>query len=330
LKILNNRDIQLDVLRDDIQPFEVEIDPTNICNQNCYFCNVEEFRKTCKDAATTEDYMQLINSLPDTVGKIVFSGGGDPIVHPNISDMIREACKKRVEVGLITNGTLLQRLNVTKDLHPTWIGIDVDTVDSDAYFTIRESKIDYVMKNIDNVVPQIQSCDTIVTFKALITHYNNTWEKLEEAIKFASDKGFDEFFIRIAHFKDGRIIEPITTWDDVEKRLRAYAEKVGIKFMCAFEKEKIFRKNKGCIEKCFGPKKAVIFCADGYTYWCTEFRGVPEYRLGSWIKDGYNSIFKKGLPNEMEQFNKYHKCDIQCKYSHLVNEDGSWDMSKNV
>ena len=99
-------------------------------------------------------------------------------------------------------------------------------------------------------------------------------------------------------------------------------------FLSAFEKEKHFIENKESnnppIKKCFGPMLAVIFCADGYTYWCTEFRGVPEYRLGNWAKDGYDSIYKEGLIEEMDNFIDCHKCSIQCKYFNLKQEDDSW------
>ena len=317
-----------DELKNTIQPFEVEIDPTNTCNQDCYYCNVHEFRKTCPDQTTTEDYISLIRSLPDTVGKIVFSGGGEPTVHPAISEMIEEACKKNAEVGLITNGTLLQRLNLSKESRPDWIGIDIDAVEHQDYFTIRKHNFDYVLKNEKEVVPKLKEYGTKITFKYLITDYNNTWKHLEEAIDFAVEHGFDEFFVRIAHFKVGHIINPITTWDDVRDRLKKYCDKKGIVFLSSFEKEKHFIENKESnnppIKKCFGPMLAVIFCADGYTYWCTEFRGVPEYRLGNWAKDGYNSIYKEGLIEEMDNFIDCHKCSIQCKYFNLKQEDDSW------
>jgi len=316
-------------MKDKIQPFEVEIDPTNTCNQNCYYCNVHEFRKTCPDNATTEDYINLIQSLPATVGKIVFSGGGDPMVAQGISSMVEEACKKDAEVGIITNGTMLHRLTATRDSHPDWIGIDIDAVDHDSYFTIRKHNFDYVMKNIENIVPYLREIGVRLTFKYLITDYNNTWKHMEDAIDFAVEHGFDEFFVRIAHFKDGHIIPPITDWDDVRDRLKLYCEDRGIIFMSSFEKEKAFIENKekdnSFYPTCFGPMKSVVFCADGFTYWCTEHRGVPEYRLGNWIEDGYDSIFKEGIIEEMKKFNDCHECNLQCKYCSLRKKDGSWE-----
>jgi len=304
-----------------IQPYEVEIDPTNACNQNCYYCNVHEFRKTCPDNASAEDYISLIRSLPDTVGKIVFSGGGEPLVSKDASKLIEEACKKNAEVGVITNGTMLHRLNVTKENHPDWIGIDIDAVDHESYFTIRKHNLDYVLNNVKKVVPVLKEMGIRTTFKYLITDYNNTWKHMEDAIDFASENGFDEFFARIAHFKDGHIITPITDWDGVRSRLKEYSEERGLVFLSAFEKEKLFIENKNTkkeyYSKCFGPTKAVIFCADGYTYWCTENRGVPEYRLGNWIEDGYSSIYKNNLLEEMENFGKHHKCNLQCKYTNI-------------
>jgi MoaA/NifB/PqqE/SkfB family radical SAM enzyme len=325
LNVLSNENTDFEIeVNHKIAPFEVEIDPTNTCNQDCYYCNVHDFRKDFPDKASTEDYVNLIRGLPDTVGKIVFSGGGEPTVHKDASILIEEACKKNAEVGLITNGTMLYRLNLSENNRPDWMGIDIDAVNDEDYYKIRKHKFKYVLKNVKEEVPKIKKYGTKLTFKYLITDYNNTWEHFTEAIDFAVEHGFDEFFARIAHFKDGHVIEPITDWDDVHNKLDIYCKEKKIVFLSAFAKEKDFRNTTEPIEKCFGPMLSVIFCADGYTYWCTEHRGVPEYRLGNWIKDGYNSIFKKGLLKEMDNFRDCHSCSLQCKYFYLKNRDGSW------
>jgi radical SAM protein with 4Fe4S-binding SPASM domain len=109
-------------------------------------------------------------------------------------------------------------------------------------------------------------------------------------------------------------------WLEMEDKISNYCRN---KIKSSISKELAFLENKKkgkLMERGFGPMHSVIFAADGMTYWCTEFRGSKEYALGSWKKDGYKSIFKSKLVNEMMNFEQYHKCAIQCKYHDCFNQ----------
>jgi len=300
-----------------IQPSEVEIDLTNTCNQNCYYCNAADFRAESSDATTIDDYLRLIRELPKSVNTVIFAGGGEPLASKFASRVINAAIERAFKVGIITNGTLLSRLKLDPGNYPTWIGIDIDTIDSEAYTKIRGTKIGRLLKEIKNI-PRFQQGGTTITFKYLINHYNADWTQIKNAIDFATTSNFDEFFVRIAHFKDGRVITPEVPWSLLEEKISGYCkDKIIYKSGISKERDfllKKFKKSGKIVKKCFGPDFSVIFAADGLTYWCTEYRGEEEYVLGNWKEKGYASIFKPGLANEMSNFTSYHQCAIQCKY----------------
>lgn len=114
------------------------IEPTNTCNLQCRTC----IRHTWKDR---EGFLQMdtyINLLDDvrelsSLKKISFWGFGEPLLHPNIVEMVARAKQLGVETQLITNGLLLDE-ETAKGL--TEAGLDSIVVSIDG--TSEETQAD--------------------------------------------------------------------------------------------------------------------------------------------------------------------------------------------
>lgn len=116
------------------------VEPTNQCNLQCRTCirNVwDEPMGKMSEAV----FARLIEGLRtfSPPPAVTFGGFGEPLSHPNIVDMIREAKALGAAVELITNGTLLTRdiswELVKLRLDVLWVSIDGATPDS--YADIR-------------------------------------------------------------------------------------------------------------------------------------------------------------------------------------------------
>jgi GTP 3',8-cyclase len=80
--------------------------PTNICNHNCSFC----IMKSEHGIATLpkEILFKAIEDANITEAKTIhFSGGGEPLLHKDIVEVINYAKKYGLKVALSTNGTFL-------------------------------------------------------------------------------------------------------------------------------------------------------------------------------------------------------------------------------
>ena len=64
-------------------------------------------RDAPRDLAT-EDVLRIMTELADEGGKSVTLSGGEPLLHPDIGRILRAAAS-RLEVSLLTNGTLIDR-----------------------------------------------------------------------------------------------------------------------------------------------------------------------------------------------------------------------------
>src|SRR3989440_11890853 len=94
-------------------PILAHIIPMRRCNLACAYCN--EYDDVSKPAplATMTERLDQLAALGTTVVSI---SGGEPLMHPELDEIIAHIRKRRMMAGMITNGYLLtaeriQRLN---------------------------------------------------------------------------------------------------------------------------------------------------------------------------------------------------------------------------
>lgn len=97
-------------------PWKVELKLTNRCNNDCIGCNYRSplLYENAKLPEWRDQEMplpiarQLINDLADGgVHVIRLSGGGEPLLYPQINDIFKLLRHRHIAVQIITNGTML-------------------------------------------------------------------------------------------------------------------------------------------------------------------------------------------------------------------------------
>ena len=94
-------------------PLLAHIIPIRRCNLACKYCNeYDDFSKP----VPTEDMFRRVDKLGELGTAVITISGGEPLLHPDLDDIIARIRKNGMVAGLITNGYLLtpdriQRLN---------------------------------------------------------------------------------------------------------------------------------------------------------------------------------------------------------------------------
>jgi MoaA/NifB/PqqE/SkfB family radical SAM enzyme len=88
-------------------PVHAELDLTDRCNVACYFCNQQDLRT--KEQIPIQKTTELIDELASTgLRSVRLSGGGDPLFHREINDVLAHLAKRGIVVdNLTTNGVAL-------------------------------------------------------------------------------------------------------------------------------------------------------------------------------------------------------------------------------
>jgi len=85
---------------------KIYIEITNICNLNCSFCSKT---KKEKKNMTKEEFIHILKQIKDYTDYIYLHVKGEPLLHPQVIEFIKEAEKYHLKVNLTTNGTLFER-----------------------------------------------------------------------------------------------------------------------------------------------------------------------------------------------------------------------------
>src|SRR5947207_9806881 len=111
-------------------PLLVQIIPIRRCNIDCGYCN--EYDKVSAPVPT--DVMKRrIDRLAALGTSVVAFSGGEPMLHPDLDDLIRHIRARGMMAGLITNGYFLmpKRIHDLNDAGLDFLQISIDNVEPD-------------------------------------------------------------------------------------------------------------------------------------------------------------------------------------------------------
>src|SRR5665213_86910 len=110
-------------------PIMAHIIPIRRCNLSCAYCN--EYDDVSKPVAV-EVLERRINKLADLGTSILTLSGGEPLLHPELDDVIAIMRRRGFMAGMITNGYLLTAERVQR---------------------LNKAGLDHLQISIDNVMP---------------------------------------------------------------------------------------------------------------------------------------------------------------------------------
>jgi len=100
------------------------ISPTGLCNLNCSYCSVKK-RKTQNviELNVIKDYIDKL--ITRGLKAVIITGGGEPTLYAQFNELVSWLkYDKKLNVGLITNGTLTDRIEDWKVF--SWVRISIN------------------------------------------------------------------------------------------------------------------------------------------------------------------------------------------------------------
>jgi MoaA/NifB/PqqE/SkfB family radical SAM enzyme len=252
------------------RPVAVHIIPIRRCNLSCAYCNEYDAHSS---PVPTAEMMRRVDRLAALGTGIVTLSGGEPLLHPDLDDIIRRIRGHGQIATLITNGYLLSRDRIRR---------------------LNDSGLDHLQISIDNVVPdevskkslkvldqKLQWLAADATFDVIVNSVvGGGIRKAADALAIsrrARELGFSTT-AGIIHDGRGRLAP-------LEESERAVLEALATSAKSVFDFANYNRFQKNLAEgrpndwHCRAGCRYLYVCEDGLVHWCSQQRGHPGIPL---------------------------------------------------
>lgn len=326
-------------------PYHLEIHPTHRCNAKCYFCCSKHYRQ---DYDLPLDLFRklILGRGSGDLNFIRFSGGGEPLLHPEFDEFLRLIHNSSVKgFDLITNGILLKNFDqqlIENGMRS--ILVSLNELDKDLYVDSMNISpathgrvIDGVRSLVD--VRNRYSSSARIILQFFVTSKN--YHQIVDMYKFAVDLGVDQVDIKSLfspaseieidnipntglQWLEEQLIELIH--DDIESGCRimrislSYIDEQLNNRMYLLQRRLLddndnflpdFAHDPFRIEYCYMPYYSATIDADGQVYSCCMKVGNGKESVGNLIDDSLDDIWTG---------ERYQKVREQMRYVYLLGD----------
>jgi len=261
-------------------PITVELDLTNRCNNNCPKCI--GFRQPVVDLQNPKKIIKEIVQFG--VRGITFSGGGEPLLHPELTDCVKYTSGLGADVAVISNGLAMTK-SIAWKIKPycTWIRISLDAFKPETHERVHGVKgvLETVKANIKSLAKSVGKATIGVGF--LVS--KEVLDEMLPATEFCKEAGVDYIQFRPFHYD----------FTPIDKELKKCLKLQTDKFKVLYSKAKYDCMKDGSFQRdytiCYGQQFASVITATGKVYLCCHFRANPKYCLGDLNRQSFAEIW---------------------------------------
>ena len=187
LKLLLHEDLIHSCIHEKkVIPIHIQLNPTNKCIFDCSFCSCSN-----RDRRLELPYPELISFMEKAkelgCKSVTITGGGEPLLYPKFDEMVTALNELGIEMGLVTNGALLDAISDGSISKMTWIRISVSDEMPEQLERHLGLSFDRWLKVLSNIVKNNRRVDW--AFSYVVTE-NSKPELIAKILKFANEHNF--------------------------------------------------------------------------------------------------------------------------------------------
>jgi MoaA/NifB/PqqE/SkfB family radical SAM enzyme len=261
-------------LWDTSHPILAHLIPIRRCNLDCGYCNeYDDFSKPVPIATMLE----RVDHLARLGTTIVTISGGEPLLHPDLDQIISRLRHRGILAGLITNGYLLnvERIKRLNEAGLDHMQISIDNVKPDDISKKSLKTLDLRLQWLS------QNADFHVNINSVVGGGIRHPEDALVVGKRALELGFTST-VGIIHDGDGQL-RPLPKHErDVYGAMKAMEKSSYSRFNKFQEAIADGRANQW---RCRAGARYLYVCEDGLVHYCSQQRGYPGKPLAEYTKE---------------------------------------------
>ena len=255
-------------MADSDHPLLAHIIPMRRCNLACTYCNeFDDF----SPPVPVETMFHRVDKLAELGTSVVTISGGEPLLHPQLDEIIHHIRKRGMVAGLITNGYLLvpERVQRLNRAGLEWLQISIDNVTPD---DVSKKSLKVLDKKLEVLA---EYADFHVNINSVVGGGIHSPQDAVAIGKRAIELGFSST-IGIIHDGDGQL-QPL---GDEERRI--YHEMKSMEKR-SFTRINAFQDNiaqgRPNQWRCRAGARYLYICENGLVHYCSQQRGYPGVPL---------------------------------------------------
>ena len=309
---------KLKSLYDDIitAPIYIRIKPTNRCCHNCYFCvynySFSKMHDSMKkiDEIPVDKMMEILEDLESIgVKAITYSGGGEPLIHKDIIQILKKTLDCGIDLSMLTNGQFLNGTIAKVMTRAKWIRISMDYWNENTFVESRKvsSRMFYqITENMVNFSKIKDNCDLGINY--IITGENH--DKLIEAFEFMASTGVDNIRfspVWVPNFYDYH--------NNIKYRVRNQLDHIyrikknNIDVFDSYNISPIIDERE--YKRCFFSRIVPVIGADFNIYTCHNMAYSPKGLIGSIKNNQFSDVW---FSEDTKEFFQNFRPDISCNH----------------
>lgn len=305
-------------------PLYVRIKPTNICNQNCWYCAyandkvIENRNVDHRESIPWEKMEEIITDLSEIGTKaITFSGGGDPLCYRYIYETLALVKNKNFDYAMISNGQGLNEEAREALKEAKWLRISLDSANEKTYRDIRGVKtFNNVLDNLEKFA-KIKHKECVLGVNCVVTKDN--YLQLYEICSILSKIGVNNIKFSPLMVK-GRIPEyhneiKLKVQEQIKKAKNNICNQEFIIIDKYTDDESLDVNFKKKYRQCRIIEAFTVIGADCNVYYCHQRAYTEEGKIGSLCNQSFKELwFSKKTTEKFKNMIPDYECDFRCVF----------------
>jgi radical SAM protein with 4Fe4S-binding SPASM domain len=174
-------------------PLVMSWNVTRECNLKCSHCYINAAEKKLENELTTEEGKRLIDQISEVSSPLLILSGGEPLLRPDVYELIRYGSKKGLKMGLGSNGSLIDQ-KAAKQLKDA--GIATVSISLDSHIPSQHDDFRGVAGSWEKAVEAIKALrenNVLVQVNTTLTQQN--YGQIDDIMYLAESIGVENFHL---------------------------------------------------------------------------------------------------------------------------------------
>ena len=311
----------------EIAPLYIDMGITQTCNIACKYCYYATPKNRSDKMIPKDALIRFLHDCAEMgVKAIGFLGDGEPMIHPDVYEVVMAGTNFGVDMAISTNGVIMNEEGMDDFLKAlTWIRFNISAATPEKYEEVMGvPRLVYarVVDNIKKCIELKHKLNLKVTIGIQMILIVDCIDQIIPYAKLGREIGVDYAVIKQCSEREGVEHQyAVTDLSDLEDVIQE-AESYATSNYAVIVKRKKMEYNERQYRRCYGCEFLPQINGAGDVYCCGNFFGNRDYYIGNICEESFKDIvfgerYKEVMTLVKSKVNVQRQCGEKCRQNEI-------------